>query len=370
LKEKYEIICIGLTSEEVQHKGSIEYYFTYEICINIIYNKIKHKLLVTKHYSLNMDSNNEVLVIANNETIYRKNVIRNRNEDIFEEVFEEIFEEKSNVEIINWELVDFEELPFWMKDNDYLRSSYRPPIPSYKACIGSIFRLHNQTTNIWTHLLGAFLFKYISVNEFPDYIKSSEDSLILWIVYSGVILSFYGSTIFHIFLCHSEKTASFVAKIDYCGISIHIFANLIGLSYFTFYCDSAKQLAFILFSTKLCIICLFINCLSIFNSNTSFCRIFRAIIFFLFGFTSIIPQISWFYYNDVQSMSTSLYLILMDVCYTTGVILYATRIPERYFIGKCDLIHSHTWFHIFIIGGSYYCFKAICDMAFHKLKSC
>ena len=36
------------------------------------------------------------------------------------------------------------------------------------------------------------------------------------------------------------------------------------------------------------------------------------------------------------------WLILMGVLYITGAILYATRIPERFFPGKCNIVVSVT----------------------------
>uniref|UniRef100_A0A8C6EFV2 Uncharacterized protein n=1 Tax=Moschus moschiferus TaxID=68415 RepID=A0A8C6EFV2_MOSMO len=32
---------------------------------------------------------------------------------------------------------------------------HRPPMPSFRACYKSIFRIHTETSNVWTHLLAA-----------------------------------------------------------------------------------------------------------------------------------------------------------------------------------------------------------------------
>uniref|UniRef100_A0A3P9PGS2 Adiponectin receptor 1a n=1 Tax=Poecilia reticulata TaxID=8081 RepID=A0A3P9PGS2_POERE len=53
-----------------------------------------------------------------------------------------------------WRVIPFHVLPDWLKDNDYLLHGHRPPMPSFRACFGSIFRIHTETGNIWTHLLG------------------------------------------------------------------------------------------------------------------------------------------------------------------------------------------------------------------------
>nr|AAH76349.1 Adiponectin receptor 1a [Danio rerio]AAI65131.1 Adipor1a protein [Danio rerio] len=57
-----------------------------------------------------------------------------------------------------WRVIPFHVLPEWLKDNDYLLHGHRPPMPSFRACFGSIFRIHTETGNIWTHLLGLILF--------------------------------------------------------------------------------------------------------------------------------------------------------------------------------------------------------------------
>ncbi|RMC02688.1 hypothetical protein DUI87_19876 [Hirundo rustica rustica] len=54
-----------------------------------------------------------------------------------------------------WRVIPHDVLPDWLKDNDYLLHGHRPPMPSFRACFKSIFRIHTETGNIWTHLLGT-----------------------------------------------------------------------------------------------------------------------------------------------------------------------------------------------------------------------
>ncbi|MCQ2815685.1 MAG: hemolysin III family protein [archaeon] len=48
------------------------------------------------------------------------------------------------------------EAPKFMIDNDYIKKGYRLNCDSLKKSIKSLFFLHNETINIWSHLLGAF----------------------------------------------------------------------------------------------------------------------------------------------------------------------------------------------------------------------
>ena len=45
-----------------------------------------------------------------------------------------------------------------MRDNEYLHFGHRPQLPSFVECFRSIFRIHSETGNIWTHLIGFVAF--------------------------------------------------------------------------------------------------------------------------------------------------------------------------------------------------------------------
>eukprot|EP00879_Flechtneria_rotunda_P020563 GHRR01021637.1.p1 GENE.GHRR01021637.1~~GHRR01021637.1.p1 ORF type:complete len:216 (+),score=49.99 GHRR01021637.1:118-765(+) len=54
-------------------------------------------------------------------------------------------------------LESFENLPDYLRDNEYIVGSYRPEQSAWDS-IRTIFSLHNETGNVWTHILGFFLF--------------------------------------------------------------------------------------------------------------------------------------------------------------------------------------------------------------------
>ena len=53
----------------------------------------------------------------------------------------------------SWKVIHFAYLPTWLQDNDFLHFGHRPPLPT-SECFKSIIRIHTETGNIWTHLLG------------------------------------------------------------------------------------------------------------------------------------------------------------------------------------------------------------------------
>ena len=50
------------------------------------------------------------------------------------------------------------DMPSWMNSNKYILSGYRPTEKNVCYYGKTIFTIHNETINIWTHMLGTFTF--------------------------------------------------------------------------------------------------------------------------------------------------------------------------------------------------------------------
>jgi hypothetical protein len=48
----------------------------------------------------------------------------------------------------------FAELPDYLQDNEFIKRHYRSPNMPIKRTLRSLFDVHNETGNVWTHLLG------------------------------------------------------------------------------------------------------------------------------------------------------------------------------------------------------------------------
>ncbi|KAL5660151.1 hypothetical protein ACJX0J_027276, partial [Zea mays] len=60
------------------------------------------------------------------------------------------------------DLVGYEALPEWLKDNEFIHGYYRCEWPM-KETVLSIFSIHNETLNVWSHLLGFLLFLCLAI---------------------------------------------------------------------------------------------------------------------------------------------------------------------------------------------------------------
>ena len=274
-----------------------------------------------------------------------------------------------------WKVVPFESLPSWLKDNEYLRHGYRPPMQSFSKCFGSMFRMHTETWNIWTHLFGMAMFCVIA---FCVYVFGmSKISLLPWYeqliigaFFLGAILCLGFSFLFHTVSNHSEDVAHLFGRLDYSGITALITGSCIPCYYYSFYCASFSRYLHIIILILLCFLCLSICLLKKFATPEF--RVMRAVLFISFGFYSFIPgvqiilQDGFAYADAAYSLSG---LLQMASVYVSGAGLYAARIPERFFPGKFDIwASSHQLFHICVLIAAYLHYDSILNMVSHRLS--
>jgi len=183
------------------------------------------------------------------------------------------------------------------------------------------------------------------------------------------------STIYHTCCCHSEKTGKFFQKLDYTGIVFLTTGSFIPSLYYGFYCNPTERFIYMTIATVIGTTC-FVICL--FDKfGTSEYRGFRAGMFSIFGLSGVLPGV---HYVFMEGADKALYrvgdltwLILMAAFYLLGALIYAKRIPERLFPGKCDLLfQSHQIMHLLVIAGAYTAYRRLTSLPeeIKKLGGC
>lgn len=114
----------------------------------------------------------------------------------------------------SWKVCHFKNLPAWLQDNDFLHKGHRPPLPSFSACFKSIFRIHTETGNIWTHLLGCVMFIGVAAYFLtrPSFEIQLQEKLIFLTFFIGAIICLGFSFAFHTLCCHSEMVGKLFSK--------------------------------------------------------------------------------------------------------------------------------------------------------------
>ncbi|CAG2120988.1 unnamed protein product, partial [Medioppia subpectinata] len=215
--------------------------------------------------------------------------------------------------------------------------------------------LHNETGNIWTHLIGALLFAfqwYHTIHCNRHISIRSNDTLVINCLFGFCVNCLIMSTLFHTFHCHSRGVVKLTAKLDYLGISLVINMAQLSWLYYGFYENLVARRVYILITVMIGILLIIVTLCDRFGESEF--RQYRAMIFVAKGFYVMIPFFHFCYHSYyfepllAQMAFKSLYMTLLSGCINlSGALLYIYRFPERLKPGLFDYwFQSHQIFHI------------------------
>ncbi|KAL5615672.1 uncharacterized protein BROUX77_001509 [Berkeleyomyces rouxiae] len=253
-------------------------------------------------------------------------------------------------------VIHWNELPDWRKDNAFIHTGYRATSNSLHACFRSLSYLHNETVNIWSHLVGSIGFVLIAAYLYaviaPRYATASPVDIVIFGAFlSGAVLCLGMSATYHALSNHSRLVAKWGNKLDYTGIVFLIVGSYVPALYYGFYCDVALRTLYTIMIFTFGFGCILVSWIEHFR--TPEWRPYRAFMFIALGASGIVPILqglekhNWAYLQKTMSLDL---VILHGVMYVAGALLYAARWPERTWPGAFDHFgSSHQIFHGFVL---------------------
>ncbi|KAI9539476.1 hypothetical protein NQZ68_005556 [Dissostichus eleginoides] len=297
-------------------------------------------------------------------------------------------------------LLDWASSPPHLQFNKYVLTGYRPS-SSVQDCIRSLFYLHNELGNIYTHdscesdnFLIVKFHELVPVDSFAYKLKTSCPQLssqtlhcvhgfiggiplvcflvllplnIPWsqisVTWLGVVHFLaclspqLGSVLYHLFMNHEggEPVYHTLLKLDVCGICMINTLGALPIVYSTLLCypfiRTVALLVYILLSSHA------IYCAVTARSSVRRLRSFAWQALFRFSF---------FLLRGVGmggGSPTSLrHFLMMDVLAVLGGVINITRIPERFRPGLFDYwCNSHQIMHVLVVGSILYLHWGVLD---------
>lgn len=258
-----------------------------------------------------------------------------------------------------WDLLTWEQLPDWHQDNPLIRYGYRQVSFNIMDSIRSCLSIHNETMNIWTHLipaLGIVLAQSTiqdAINKhFPD--ATTLDRFIFTFNLAAAAITMTLSASYHTLMNHSYWMCSICLRVDYSGIIFLILGSFISGVYVGFYCMPTLQIVYWtmigVLGISALVLVLHPQMQGIAYRNT------KAMVFTLTalsGFAPIGHGLYLYGWNDMWERSGMPYWFLEGAFYGFGVLLFATRFPECWKQETFDIIgSSHQLFHILVVCGA------------------
>lgn len=235
-------------------------------------------------------------------------------------------------------LLSWNDLKDWQKDNEYILGSY---IPAKTPVIPTLTVFHNETVNIYTHLIPALL---------SSLLLFALPSHVAFLV--GVATCLGCSAAFHTIKSYSPHHARIGNSLDYIGIVFLITTSILSLQHVALNgVVSELRNSLVVCTLSLAFLCVVVVVRPRFR--TPQWRPYRAMLFVIFGLSGAIPvAISYWNYGLGETTKRfALWWLLAEAgLYILGAAIYAARIPECIWPGKFDLIgHSHQIFHVMVV---------------------
>ncbi|KAG2203458.1 hypothetical protein INT47_008185 [Mucor saturninus] len=264
-------------------------------------------------------------------------------------------------------LLMYDELPGPWQSNEYIRTGYRF-LDSAADCWYSLFYFHNETGNIWTHLLGFIVLFALGIYElfFSELMVSIpvSDRVVFLVFFLAACKCLMCSTVWHTLSgINNLKVYRQVACLDYVGISVLICASIILCEYYGFYCDSSVRNTYITATSTLAVIGVSMPFQAWFDRHE---RRWLRIAFFVALASSgaiVIGHLA-LVRGAFTTISWLAPVFKSIACYLAGVIIYGNQFPEKFWPGKFDhLAHSHQFWHLFVCGGIWFHYQAALQFA-------
>lgn len=261
-------------------------------------------------------------------------------------------------------LLSFGELPEWHQDNQYILHGYRPISGSAQVSFRSWSYIHNESVNIYSHLIPAVAF-LLGEWYIQSYLRSRyshitvTDSFIFSFFLLTAVICLGLSSTYHTLMNHSYEVEQLWLRLDLIGIVVLTLGDFVSGIYMVFWCEPLQRKIYwsmvsqspyvLLLSSSLISSANFDLKIAILGSLTIFVmvnpkfqgpkfRAFRALTFVatgLSGFAPLLHGVKMFGVSQMMKQSGMPYYLIEGGFLLSGALIYVVRL-KNFHIMKID----------------------------------
>ncbi|PFH55823.1 hypothetical protein XA68_17564 [Ophiocordyceps unilateralis] len=240
-----------------------------------------------------------------------------------------------------------------------------------------MFNISNESFNIWSHAIGLVLVLAVAFYFYPTStnfgLSTKGDIFVAAVFFVMAGLTLVCSTVWHTMNAVADMNAiSIFACVDYTGISLLIAASIVTTEYTAFYCDPVSRWTYMTLTALLGIGGVLLPWNPRFNdADKSWARVAFYVGLALTGFMPILQL----YVTEGRDFVVDFYSPISKslLVYLGGAVVYASKIPERWFPGVFDYIGgSHNLWHAAVLSGILFHYTAMQQFfsnAFHRAEA-
>ena len=208
---------------------------------------------------------------------------------------------------------------------------------------GCTFSIHNETLNIWTHVVGIVVFAL----QLPRALRTQDSVLCAYV--SAALVMFVCSVFYHTTSVHEPAQHARALAVDFFGIGLFIATSQAAGVHYAFWCDVGARAAHLL------AIAILFGISVALSARRSTARRWRwyALLTAL-GSVPLLHHVLALHSGEHEGTSAGQRAFVRAFgYYTVGFAFFVTRAPERFAPGVFDIVaQSHQFWHLLVVCGA------------------
>lgn len=235
-----------------------------------------------------------------------------------------------------------------------IMGGYRKPGKPILSYVKSLFKFHNETLNVWTHIASCLFFLHYSVTLSKQIDLFSYDNSSLLCLLITTCLFPFGSALAHLFNSMSIVSRHVCFMIDYFAISLYAYGACVANKVYATPSSWRGGIFEDHFLTAMfvnCVLTVVISCYTRFLPVTRGTKVLRLSAFALPYVLGMLPCMHRVLHCDsLESCHGATFYKQHFIDNFFTVTFYGGHIPEIIFPGVFDIFfHSHQIFHVIVV---------------------